>query len=65
MPWMAVVTAALIIRVWRTGYASRLMLAALIATQLVIGGDVYFLQTHAMTRSPIKRVNDLLSAGYG
>ena len=64
MPWMAAVTAALIIRVWRTGWASRLMLAGLIATQLVIGGDVYFLQTHAMIRSPIKRVNDLLSAGY-
>jgi hypothetical protein len=65
MPWMAAVTAALIIRVWRTGWASRLMLAALVATQIVIGGDVYFLQTHAMVRSPIKRVNDLLSAGYG
>ena len=35
------------------------------AQQIVIGGDVYFLQTHAMVRSPIKRVNDLLSAGYG
>ena len=64
MPWMAAVTAALVIRLWRTGWASRLMLAALIATQVVIGGDVYFLQTHAMIGSPIKRVNDLLSAGY-
>ena len=64
MPWLAAVTAALIIRVWRTGWTSRLMLAALIATQLVIGSDVYFLQTHAMINSPIKRVNDLLSAGY-
>ena len=64
MPWMAAVTAALIIRVWRTGWASRVMLAGLIATQIVIGGDVYFLQSHAMIRSPIKRVNDLLSAGH-
>jgi hypothetical protein len=64
MPWMATVTAALIIRLWDTGWASKLTLAALIATQLVIGGDVYFLQSHAMIKSPIKRVNDLLSAGY-
>lgn len=64
MPWMAAVTAALIIRVWHTGWASKLALAALIASQIVIGGDVYFLQSHAMVRSPLKRVNDLLSAGH-
>ncbi|MGB8331168.1 MAG: hypothetical protein WCE62_13680 [Polyangiales bacterium] len=64
MPWIAAVTAALIIRVWRTGWGSRLMLGALIATQIVIGGDVYFIQTHAMIRAPIKRVNDLLSSGF-
>ena len=64
MPWMAAVTAALIILIWRTGGASRVALAGLIASQIIIGGDVYFLQSHAMIRSPIKRVNDLLSAGY-
>lgn len=64
MPWMAAVTAALIIRVWRIGWTSKVTLALLIAAQIVIGGDVYFLQTHAMIRSPIKRVNDLLSAGH-
>ncbi len=64
MPWMAAVTAALMIRIWQTGWASRLALSALVATQIVIGGDVYFIQTHAMVRSPIKKVNDLLSSGY-
>lgn len=64
MPWMAAVTAALIIRIWRTGWLSRIALSGLIVAQIVIGGDVYFLQTHAMIRSPIKRTNDLLSKGY-
>jgi hypothetical protein len=64
MPWMAAATAAVMTQVWRTGWASKLALAGLVATQIVIGGDVYFVQTHAMIRSPLKRVNDLLSAGY-
>ena len=46
------------------GLASKLALLMLIGAQVVVGGDVYFIQSHAMIRSPIKRVNDLLSAGY-
>jgi hypothetical protein len=42
----------------------RAALAALVGLQLVWGGDVYFFQTHAMTRSPIKKVVDLLSSGF-
>jgi len=64
VPWMAAVTAAIIIRIWSNGWAAKAMVALLVATQIVIGADVYFIQTHAMIRSPIKRVNDLLSAGY-
>jgi hypothetical protein len=64
MPWFAAVTAALIIRVWRSGTGARAAVAFLIAAQVVIGGDVYFLQNHAMVRSPLKLVNNLLSAGY-
>ena len=64
MPWFAAVTAALIIRTWQTGAAARLLLALLIVTQIAIGADVYFIQSHAMIRSPLKRVNDLLSAGH-
>ncbi|MGB5191850.1 MAG: hypothetical protein WBN70_02635, partial [Polyangiales bacterium] len=64
MPWIATATAAIIIRVWQTGLASKLALVLLIGAQIVIGGDVYFIQSHAMIRSPIKRANDLLSAGY-
>ena len=64
LPWMAAVTAAIIIRIWRSGWAAKAMVAVLIATQVVIGADVYFIQSHAMIRAPIKRVNDLLAAGY-
>lgn len=64
VPWMAAVTAAIIIRIWSRGWAAKAMVAGLVATQLVIGADVYFIQSHAMVRAPIKRVNDLLSAGY-
>lgn len=64
VPWMAAVTAALIIRIWNSGWAARIAVSVLVITQIVIGADVYFIQSHAMIRSPIKRVNDLLSAGY-
>ena len=64
VPWMAAVTAAIIILVWQSGWAAKATLAVLIATQVLIGADVYFIQSHAMIRAPIKRVNDLLSAGY-
>jgi hypothetical protein len=36
----------------------------LIGAQVVWGGDQYFYQTHAMAKSPAKRVLDLLDAGY-
>jgi hypothetical protein len=64
VPWMAAVTAALIIRNWDSGWAAKLAVSVLVVTQILIGADVYFIQSHAMIRSPIKRVNDLLSAGY-
>jgi hypothetical protein len=64
LPWMAAVTAALIVRVWRTHAVSRMALAVLVGTQIVIGADVYFIPSHAMIRSPVKHVADLLAKGY-
>lgn len=64
MPWMAAATAAMIILVWRTHWITRLALVPLIALQIVWGGDVYFIQTHAMTRSPLKRAIDMIEMGY-
>jgi hypothetical protein len=65
LPLMASVTAATLMLVWRQhGYGVRAVLVGLVGLQLVWGGDVYFFQTHAMARSPVKKVVDLLSAGY-
>lgn len=65
MPLMASATAAMMILVWRQhGALARAALGALVTFQLVWGGDVYFFQTHAMARSPLKKSIDLLSAGF-
>lgn len=63
-PLMAAVVAALVLRLWQTNLANRVALGVLVATQIVIGGDVYFIESHPMIHAPIKVVNDLLQAGY-
>lgn len=77
-PLMAAGTAAIFALLWRSPggdgaggvagriarYATRTALAGLIALQVIWGGDVYFLPTHAMIRSPQKAVLDLLAMGY-
>jgi len=65
MPFMAAAAAATIVLIYRQGgYLARGALALLIGAQVVWGGDQYFYQTHAMVKSPAKRVLDLLDAGY-
>lgn len=65
LPLMAAATAAMLLLLWRQhGVIARGALALLVGFQLVWGGDVYFLQTHAMARSPLKKSIDLLSAGF-
>jgi hypothetical protein len=65
MPLMASATAAMLVLVWRQhGGLVRAALSGLVAFQLAWGGDVYFFQTHAMARSPLKKSIDLLSAGF-
>ena len=65
LPLMAAATAAIMILVARQhGAVVRVALGALVAFQLVWGGDVYFLQTHAMAKSPLKKSIDLLSSGF-
>lgn len=65
LPLMAGATAAMLLLVWRQhGIVARGALGLLVGFQLVWGGDVYFLQTHAMARSPLKKSIDLLSAGF-
>jgi hypothetical protein len=65
LPLMAAATAATMILVVRQhGTLVRGALGILVALQLVWGGDVYFFQTHAMARSPLKKSIDLLSSGF-
>ena len=65
LPWMVAALAGTIILVWRLGLLPRLALSALIGLQLVWGGDVYFVPTHAMLgTAPVKAVSDLLAMGF-
>jgi hypothetical protein len=64
LPLMAAATAALAVLAWRTGGLAKVALSALVALQVVWGGDVYFFQTHSMAKSPLKKSIDLLSAGF-
>ena len=65
MPLMASATATLLLLVWRENpWFVRVGLGGLVALQVVWGADVYFFQTHAMARSPLKKSIDLLSSGY-
>ena len=64
LPWMAAATAGVLMLVWRTHVVNRVAITALVALQIIWGGDVYFIPGHAMIRSPIQAVADLLSSGY-
>lgn len=64
LPLMAACTAAIFVLVWRASHIAKVALTALIAFQVIWGGDVFFIRTHAMVKSPLKAVNDLLEAGY-
>ena len=64
LPLMAAATAALLILAFRTGIIARVALGLLVALQVVWGGDVYFFQTHSMSKSPLKKSIDLLSSGF-
>jgi hypothetical protein len=65
LPLMASATAGIMLLVVRQhGALVRGALGVLVAFQLVWGGDVYFFQTHAMARSPLKKSIDLLSGGF-
>ena len=65
LPLMAAATAAMLLLIVRQhGVVVRTALGALVGLQIVWGGDVYFLQTHAMARSPLKKSIDLLSSGF-
>jgi hypothetical protein len=64
MPLMAAATGAMLVLLWRSQRVVRLALLPMLGLQLLWAGDVPFLQTHAMVRSPLKRAIDLIEGGY-
>ncbi len=66
LPWMAAVTAAAITLLWRVrARVVRVALVAIVAAQIVWGGDLPALPTHGMAgSSPIMVTFELLSTGY-
>jgi hypothetical protein len=65
VPLMAACVAATLWLVWKSfGVVVRGLVCLLVGLQVIWGGDVYFFETHAMTRAPIKKVLDLLSSGF-
>lgn len=65
VPWMATVVAATCRLAWASGLWGRICLSLLVAFQIVWGGDVYFIPTHAMMHgAPQKAVVTLISSGY-
>ena len=64
LPWMAACTAAILVMAWQKGLAVRVALVALVAMQLVWGGDVYFIRNHGMIGdSPLKALVDFMALG--
>jgi hypothetical protein len=65
VPWMAAFLAAVLAMTWRRGLAGRAAVVALVAAQIIWGGDIFAIPTHAMIgQQPAKLVLDLISAGY-
>ena len=65
VPLMAACTAATLILVFRQQRRTiRGLVIGLVGLQLALGADVYFIATHAMTGSAVKRSVDLLGMGY-
>lgn len=66
MPLMTAATAAGIVLIWRSGrWIMRSSLVVLLSAQVIWGGDMYFMKSHAMLRdAPIRAVAELLGAGW-
>ena len=65
VPLMAAATAAIIYYIWKQhGWLVRVPLLALIAFQIAWGADCYFFETHAMSKSSLRKTLDLLSSAH-
>jgi hypothetical protein len=65
LPWMVATTAAALMLAWNAGAVARIGVVLLVAVQLVWGGDVPWLPTHAITYDvPAVRALQLLSSTF-
>lgn len=65
IPWMAAVVVAALVLAWRQSPLARLPLLALVAMQVVWGGDALFIRSHAMARElPLIHSARLIESGY-
>ena len=66
LPWMAACTAAMLVLAWRGGRLVRCGVATLVIFQILWGGDVLFIRSHAMIGdSPFKALIDHMALGHG
>jgi len=64
LPWMAACTVVALVLAWRAGVWVRCGVALLVLFQLLWGGDVYFIRSHAMVGdSVLKETVNLVGAG--
>jgi hypothetical protein len=64
LPWMAAITAAILILAWRSSPWAKLPLAALLALQVAWGSDVPFIPGHAMLgKAPTVAAIELAQTG--
>jgi hypothetical protein len=65
LPWMVACTAAIFVLAWSSGRLVRVGLGLLVGLQLVWGGDVPFLPTHAMMAdAPARSAITMLSSTF-
>ncbi len=64
LPLLAAATGAALVLIWREHLVARAIVGLLVGAQVVWGGDVYFIRTHAMSTAPLQAVNELLESGY-
>lgn len=65
VPWMAAVTGATLVLLWRSGLFVRIALGVLVLVQVAWGSDVPFIPTHALINTtPYQKVLELAATGY-
>jgi hypothetical protein len=64
VPWMAAVTAATIILIWRRGWVTKAALTAMVALEVVWGADTIFFPNIMLRDSPIRTSIELITSGF-